>query len=79
MGAHRDDPRIAAHVASVSTRDASATARLSWLIGNHCWPGGTSDHVKTAALEWVRRWGPRADGALPPICECARGRCLVCN
>ncbi len=79
MGAHRDDPRIAAHVASVSTRTASDTARLSSTIGSHCWPGGTGDHTKTVAREWVRRWGPRGMGALPLVCECARGRCLVCN
>ena len=79
VGAHRDDPAIKAHVASVSARTASDTARLSSVIDSHCWPGGTGDHTKTVALEWVRRWGPHARGALPPACECAVGRCLVCN
>jgi len=79
VGAHRDDERIAAHIASVSSRaDADADRLIAALLG-HCWPGGHCDRSEHVALEWVRRWRPRPIAALATACDCASGRCSVCN
>jgi hypothetical protein len=79
MDAHPGDPDIAAHIESVASADASDTGRLVSAMLGRCWPGGTGDRTEAAALEWVRRWGPRSAGAIPPTCGCALGRCRVCN
>jgi len=79
MGAHPSDPAIAAHIESVSARAELDTVRLAAAIVRCCWPGGTSDRIESGALAWVRRWGPRASGATPPVCNCPDGRCRVCN
>jgi len=44
-----------------------------------CWPGGIGDRTQAMALEWVRRWGPRSAGVVPPTCRCGGGHCGVCN
>lgn len=79
MGAHPGDPRIAAHIESLSSRDEPDTDRLVSMMLRCCWPGGTGDRTESVALEWVRRWGPRRAGPVPPACSCATGRCPVCN
>jgi len=79
MEAHSGDPEIAAHIESVAARDESDTSRLVSRMLGRCWPGGTGDRTEAGALEWVRRWGPRGAGAVPPVCSCAAGRCRICN
>jgi hypothetical protein len=79
MGTNPGDEGIAMYVESVSTRAQTDTDRLISAMLRSCWPGGTSDRTESGALEWVRRWGPRAVGAMPPVCSCADGRCPVCN
>jgi len=79
MEAHPGDSEIASHIESVASRDRSETGRLVSAMLGRCWPGGTGDRTETGALEWVRRWAPRSAGAIPPACDCAAGRCLVCN
>jgi hypothetical protein len=79
MGAQPGDPRIAAHIESLSSRDEPDTDRLVSTLLSHCWPGGSGDRTEPAALEWVRRWGPRRGGGPAPACSCADGHCGVCN
>lgn len=79
MDANPLDPHIAAHIESVASRDESGTGRLVSAMLGRCWPGGTGDRTNAAALEWLRRWSPRGAGATPPVCDCAAGRCRVCN
>jgi hypothetical protein len=73
------DPSIAEHIESISTRAESDTERLVSAMLRRCWPGGGGDRREPAALEWVRRWGPRRLGPVPSACSCAAGRCHVCN
>jgi len=73
------DPRIEAHIESISTRAETDIARLLEGMLGRCWPGGASDRTAPAAREWVRRWGPRRVGVLPPACSCRAGGCGVCN
>ncbi len=76
------DPRsaaIAALIESVSLRADRETDRLVAEMLGRSWPAGTGDSSETAALEWVRRWGPRTAGLIPPICTCAHGHCPLCN
>jgi len=77
---HRsDDEGLAAHIESIATRNESAAARLARMLARRAWPGGGSDRHSPAAVEWVRRWGPRGLSPVPPACSCEQGRCVVCN
>jgi hypothetical protein len=73
------DPQIEAHIEAISTRPEIESERLIATMLRRCWPGGAGDRSEPTALEWVRRWGPRRVGALPPACSCKAGRCRVCN
>ncbi len=75
----RPDPGIAAYIESVSSRTDSDTDRLVSAMFGGCWPGGMGDRTEAVAREWVRRWGPRSAGMVPPTCRCAVGHCGVCN
>jgi hypothetical protein len=44
--------------------EADAERLLAGLVG-HFWPGGSEDHHRPGAAEWVRRWGPALDRRLP--------------
>jgi len=79
MADHPRNQRIPAHIESISTRAEPDTERLVSTMLRHCWPGGEGDRMEPGALEWVRRWGPRHVGVLPPACACRVGRCRVCN
>jgi len=79
MGAHPGDPGIVAHIESVSSRTESDTDRLLSAMFRGCWPGGMGDRTEPVAIEWVRRWGPRRAGLIPPPCRCVVGHCGVCN
>jgi hypothetical protein len=79
MGANPGELDIAAHIEAVSGRDKPDTDRLASSMLRLSWPGGMSDRTERAALEWVRGWGPRCAGTIPPTCRCATGRCGVCN
>jgi hypothetical protein len=41
--------------------------------------GASSDRSEPGALDWLRRWRPAGPAPLVPLCECASGRCLLCN
>jgi hypothetical protein len=79
MGVNPGDLDIAAHIESVSARAEPDTDRLASAMLGHCWPGGMGDRTESVAREWVRRWGPRRAGPMPPACRCATGHCGVCN
>jgi hypothetical protein len=79
MGAKPDDPEVLAHIESICVRAEPDTDRLVAAMLRRCWPGGTGDRTETVAIEWVRRWGPRRAGSIPPACGCVVGRCHVCN
>jgi hypothetical protein len=70
---------VAALVESIAARTESGNNRLARALLRRSWPGGFTDRSEPAALEWVRRWGPRGQVPLPPGCSCARGPCPVCN
>jgi hypothetical protein len=53
--------------------------RMAGRILGNCWPGGPNDRTEPAARGWLSRWHPAAAAAPLPACECASGRCLVCN
>jgi len=53
--------------------------RLASSLLKRAWPGGSSDRRDPVALGWVRRWGPRRVTRLEAACECATGRCGICN
>jgi hypothetical protein len=74
-----DDDALAAHIESIAARNDFTAGRLARMLARHAWPGGGSDHHSPAAVEWVRRWGPRGLTPLAPECSCAQGRCAVCN
>jgi hypothetical protein len=75
----RPDPGIAEHIEAVSSRAESDTDRLVSTMFRSCWPGGMGDRTEAVAREWVRRWGPRRAGLIPPACRCDVGHCGVCN
>jgi hypothetical protein len=41
--------------------------------------GARDDAAVPVARDWLRRWRPRRIVLSPPACECAVGRCAVCN
>jgi hypothetical protein len=71
--------QIVAHIESISTRSQLDTDLLISAMLRHCWPSDSGDRIEPGALDWVRRWGPRRIGLIPPSCSCAQGRCRVCN
>ncbi len=79
MGAYQDDRGLAAHVESVARRPRAETDRLIATMLQRWWPGGVGDRTDLVAIEWVRQWGPRRAGSMPPECRCVAGRCHVCN
>ncbi len=79
MEAHPGDAGIAAHIELVSSRAETDTDRLAATMLRFCWPGGMGDRTNLVALEWVRSWGPRRAGPVPPACSCVVGHCRVCN
>jgi hypothetical protein len=70
---------VAALVEAVATRSDADAQRLTAVLGQRCWPGGSSDHTERGALDWVRRWGPRRDAPRLAQCSCAHGHCALCN
>jgi len=79
MGAKPGDAEVLAHIESICTRAEPDTDRLVSAMFRGCWPGGMGDRTESVAREWVRRWGPRRAGSIPPACSCVVGRCHVCN
>jgi hypothetical protein len=61
--------------------ESARTGRSDHLIARSSWPGGSADHTRPAAREWLRRWDPRhpVSGGDVPDCGCASGRCAICN
>jgi hypothetical protein len=74
-----DENREAIRSHIEAARQPREAMQLALRIGRHCWPGGHADRTTPAALEWVRRWGPRGVKPATPDCSCAHGRCAVCN
>jgi len=44
-----------------------------------CWPGGFLDRRDPLGSEWLRRAGFKPAVADAPHCNCAEGRCQICN
>ena len=42
-----------------------------------CW--SASDRHEPAAHEWLQQWTPKPATFVTPKCDCAAGRCLICN
>jgi hypothetical protein len=67
------------HLLSLAGRTPADHQRLTRLLVGRSWPGGEGDRSDPIGLEWVKRWrAVRAEFAIPG-CECAAGRCSVCN
>ncbi|MGZ4245570.1 MAG: hypothetical protein ACXVSE_14885 [Solirubrobacteraceae bacterium] len=64
--------------AASATRQGLLRGLTSRLVA-YCWPGGQHDRYNTAAVAWVREWGPLRTGVAVPVCSCASGHCDVCN
>jgi hypothetical protein len=79
MADHPRDPQIEGHIELISTRADTDTERLVSAMLRRCWPGGAGDRSVPAALDWVRRWGPRRVGPVTHACSCKIGRCQLCN
>lgn len=78
-----EEPRndlVAAIVETIDERTSDQTTFLTAALVRGAWPGGISDGVQPAALEWVKRWGPaRIEHRYLDACSCVEGRCGVCN
>jgi hypothetical protein len=79
MARGRSEQDVRAHIASMSKRTYSDIQVLADALQGRSWPGGPSDRIEPAALSWLRRWRPKDTMQSLPVCECASGRCLVCN
>jgi|1185.fasta_scaffold200403_2 hypothetical protein len=71
-------PSVAEIVAEIEGRNEGASDALMARLRARCWPA-SSDRSVPPAAEWVRRWGPNRQVALPLDCSCSAGRCAVCN
>jgi hypothetical protein len=78
MADRSNDRQVAGHIHSIATRAERDADRLVAMLIRGCWPKA-GDCSVPAALEWVRRWGPRGLPPAPPTCSCAAGPCSVCN
>jgi hypothetical protein len=74
---HRDRGRLEVMIAALAS-DADGDRLMRALLG-HCWPGGVGDRSEPAARDWVSRWHPRRSHAPCLVCDCASGRCALCN
>jgi hypothetical protein len=77
-----DEPRklVAAVVGAIDERPRAQTDFIMAALIRGAWPGGIGDRLEPAALEWVRRWGPRGEAPMAiGDCSCMLGRCAVCN
>jgi hypothetical protein len=66
---------IRAHIEAIASRSERDLAELSERLSAR----GAHDRTEPGALAWLRRWRPRGPVPAAPACECADGRCLVCN
>jgi hypothetical protein len=73
------DVFIAALVESIATRGRAQSAGLLSGMLHRFWPGGTADHTSRPAREWLSRWEPKLVDLSPLDCDCAQGRCALCN
>jgi len=72
--------RSAAVAACVDAIDARTTSQTNFIMAalvRGAWPGGIADRLETAALEWVRRWGP--DGSPPDYAAALTAGGAACN
>ena len=76
-GGREEDVR--AHIESIAARSPRELTRLTARLRGRAWPGGTGDRTEPAALRWLRLWEASGPAPVPPVCECASGRCLLCN
>ncbi|MEA2211397.1 MAG: hypothetical protein QOF83_1345, partial [Solirubrobacteraceae bacterium] len=74
-----DPDELRAHLDTIFHRDPAGAQGLVQSISAACWPGGAHDRADPVAVEWVRRWRPRAGHAVRAVCSCRVGRCALCN
>jgi hypothetical protein len=79
MAGGHSDREVQAHITRVAGRSHSDIQILADALQDRSWPDGGDDRTKPAALPWLRRWRPGGPRPRLPFCECATGRCLVCN
>jgi hypothetical protein len=74
--------RIRQHIVTVARRDPSDYAVLADALHSVTWPDGGRDRSHADAQGWFDRFmslrGP-APELVTRSCNCASGRCLVCN
>ena len=56
---------VGAIIASIDGRSEADSERLITGLVGHFWPGGSADHHRRGAAEWVRRWGPALERRMP--------------
>lgn len=64
-------------VLTASRRGTPGSVQIDELL-SRCWPSG-GDRSEPAAIKWLREWGPSRAVLGPLECNCAAGRCAVCN
>jgi hypothetical protein len=79
MGKPPRDDEVLAHIVAISTRSQHDLEQLAGIMRGRAWPGGGADRRQPGALGWVQHWRPHGPAPTLTQCECATGRCLVCN
>jgi hypothetical protein len=74
-----DPDHLHAHIETAARRDTPEAWRMAARMLRASWPGGPQDRTAPAARGWLSRWRPAVAAATLPVCECATGRCPVCN
>ena len=69
---------LALHIRAAA-RPSGESERLTRVLSNALWPGGSADRSDPIARGWLRMWGPVQVVAEPPRCGCADGHCTICN
>lgn len=67
-----------AHIAALAFGWGIGAAKLTSVLTRGCWPG-QADGTLPVTAELVRGWSAGGPRLQAPGCECAAGRCLICN
>ena len=78
-GLHMADDSIRSQIATLVAEARSGRDRASRRLQSACWPGGSADRTEPVAMKWLARWRPARSAGAVPVCQCATGRCPVCN
>ena len=78
MSTRRSAAHVRAHITFISRRTHSDAQVLTDALHGRSWPGG-GDRIDPGGVAVLRRALPLMHASYPDLCECAQGRCLVCN